>query len=145
MIVFILCLKLQSSLPKNIEGFLKISGPVVILVPGLDISIENLYYSQPQSWNETTFPNFQFNFFIILVTTILQICTQKLDTYTWVYLAEKVQVKVLSFLMTCFKPIQNSMFRITSNHLHTLFNCDCVFFFWKSHFVVSTYFKVMVH
>ena len=36
---------------------------------GLYISIENLYYSVRQSWNETTFPNFQINiFFIILVT-----------------------------------------------------------------------------
>ena len=33
------------------------------LLSGLDISIEKLYYSKPQSWNETTFPNFQINFF----------------------------------------------------------------------------------
>ena len=31
--------------------------------PGLDVSIENLYYSRPRSWNETTFPNFQINTF----------------------------------------------------------------------------------
>ena len=30
---------------------------------GLDVIIENMYYSQPQSWNETTFPNFQINMF----------------------------------------------------------------------------------
>ena len=30
---------------------------------GPDIFIENLYYSKSQSWNETTFPNFQINIF----------------------------------------------------------------------------------
>ena len=40
----------------------------LLYVAGLYISIENLYYSQVQSWNETTFPNIQIFFFIILVT-----------------------------------------------------------------------------
>ena len=34
-------------------------GPCQVCDLGLDISIKNLYYSQPQSWNETTFPNFR--------------------------------------------------------------------------------------
>ena len=34
-------------------------GPCQVCNSGLDISIKNLYYSQPQLWNETTFPNFQ--------------------------------------------------------------------------------------
>ena len=36
---------------------------------GLDISIEKRYYSKPQSRNETTFPNFQIIFFIIILVT----------------------------------------------------------------------------
>ena len=35
------------------------NGEFFRLHPGLYISIENLYYSQAQSWNETTFPNLQ--------------------------------------------------------------------------------------
>ena len=38
------------------------------ILSGLDISIEKRYYSKQQSLNETTFPNFQIFFIIILVT-----------------------------------------------------------------------------
>ena len=45
------------------------SAPTILVYQaGLDISIEKRYYSKPQSLNETTFPNFQIFFIIILVT-----------------------------------------------------------------------------
>ena len=81
--------------------------------------------------------------------------SQFLDKYLFIILVTKCYIRIVSFqtkkislkgcncctlvdilacsksfliLMACFKSIQNPMFRITSNLLHTLFNTDCVLF-----------------
>ena len=52
---------------------------------GLDISVENLYYSRPRSWNETTFPNFQINMFCYSSYKRVQNhMTSRLHTYIYV-------------------------------------------------------------
>ena len=56
---------------------------LVLWKSGLDISIEKLYYSKSQSWNETTFPNFQINFFYHNFSYKITWQVDYIHTYVW--------------------------------------------------------------
>ena len=52
-------ISLGQAVHNNLALFGLYHGQFGLWFAGLYISIENLYYSQAQSWNETTFPNLQ--------------------------------------------------------------------------------------